>query len=191
MIIPVSFAQVNIRFGGSGMPRGAEVTFGVDNGTTVYDAPTIAGIIGGLWVDHIKAITNVNTTCDEVLVKLGPNSTGASAVLGIGEAGTVSSGAPQPAVALLVQKQTALGGRHGRGRMYWPILGSTWMETGSVLTTAHRSTLQTAMGGILSDLATALIPMVLLHGDLSVAPTEVIGLNVETQLATQRRRLRK
>lgn len=190
MIIPVGYAQVNYIFGGDGLPHGAQVTFGVDNRDSDADALTVATEASTAWTGNIQAATNQHVTLLSVLAKKGPNSTGASAEISVGEAGANTTGDFQPNCCALVKKITALGGRHGRGRTYWPVLGESDIDNAGVVKSTFLSGFQGAVDDWLDALAAANLPLVLLHASASVSPTPVTSLSVETVIATQRRRLR-
>jgi len=92
--------------------------------------------------------------------------------------------------ALLVRKTSSQPGRGGRGRYFIPFaLEETDVsETGQIdgTTVSDWQTIQTAF---LAALVAEDVPMVILHSGAGV-PAAVTTLNVQSKIATQRRRLR-
>lgn len=189
MIIPTGYAQINLRFTGSNLPTGGEVAFGVGaGGATAEDiCQDVADTIGG--VDLFDRISSA-VTLTTVQAKLGPNATGASAELPVAIPGDAGGACSPPQVAWLVKKSTALGGRKGRGRLFFPGVPETSVSEAGVLD----GTVATAFQGLLTDWLDALSlsghAMVLLHTD-STSPTVVTSLSLQASVATQRRRLRR
>lgn len=193
MIIPAGFAQVTLGFTGNGLPTGAVITFGVVNGA-VMGAQAMADEIAVAVSDNIDPIMSSQIAFNDLLVKLGPNETGAQAVSPMSSAGSVSGAIASPQVAFLIKKDTDLGGRRGRGRMYFPGVGEADVgQTGDVDGT-RRGLITAGFEDFRLTLAAADLSMVLLHDDglTSVpVPTPVTGLSCDARVATQRRRLRR
>jgi len=189
MVIPEGFSLVNILFGGTAVPRGAAITFGVDNGGQTSNAVT-SDVIGALTVSGL--IDNLSTSINTVMVraKNGPNATGPFAENPHVDAGAGPAAAVVPNTAGLVKKSTALGGRKGRGRFYLPGLPEGNVDSGGSIDSALVTAINTDLATFLATLATNGSPMVLLHSDLTT-PTLVTSLSLEVVAATQRRRLRR
>lgn len=191
MFIPENYAQVNLRFGGSGLPTGAEVTFGVLHEESGLSPADVGNAVKTAWNDNVRDASPIHTTLQSILVKFGPNATGPAAEVAVGLAGTNSNADVNPAVAVLVQKHTPVGGRKGRGRFYWPLATETEMADGGSLTSSAVAGIQTAMDDFLAALDTASIGMAVLHNDGATVPYQVTSLGVSPTLATQRKRLRR
>lgn len=194
MIIPTGFAQVNLKFTGSALPTGAEMTFGVDH-TGYSGDPLAAGEdIFDIWDGaDLEGLQNTTTFLTGVLVKFGPNSTGPSAEYVNSKQGTNGGDAYNPNTAYLVHKATALGGRAGRGRMYMPGVNEGDVDGTGVVDGTLLGLLNTRWAAFAAALVLADLPMVLLHGPGSPisTPTLVTGVTVDQKVATQRRRLRR
>lgn len=188
MIIPLGYAHVVHRFGGTGLPRGAALTHGIKlEGTQFLE--TRAANIATLFEDTLLVGMVQTVTYLGCLVKAGPNTTGPMAEVVRSEAGSgIDAGAP-PNVSYLVRKRTALGGRTNRGRFYWPGVAETTVDPNGTIQPGTLTAQQARLEAYLSGLATAESPMYLLH-NASSDPTEVIQLQIDTKVATQRRRLR-
>lgn len=95
--------------------------------------------------------------------------------------------------AYLIKKNTGLGGRRNRGRMYLPgVPAGTLNDSGNLNPTAMTN-LNNAVNNFLVSLkaVTGVEEMVILHAAPSVlAPTVVSSLTPAPKIATQRRRLR-
>lgn len=209
MTIPVGFAQVTHEFSGINVPTGAAVVYGVSN-VPADSAAAIAAGIDPLFAQFVIDCCSPDVTLETTKVKLGPDATGASAEFS-GEGGTGGNGTTSlsPGSALLFTKNTALGGRRGRGRMYLPGVAEVVVNDAGGLEAGAALQFQTAADALLQDLETAGWPMFLLHSPPTEwqivngqsrrievagsvpAPTEVTSLTVSSTIATQRRRLRR
>lgn len=190
MIIPSGYSQVNLKYTGTALINGAEMTFGVINGTG--GSPTaVEGIVYTAWNTHLKSLFTNDTVLDSILVKNGPNISGPFVQV---SHGTVPSGTGLVVpgqVCALVRKVTASGGRKGRGRMYMPGVFTGMLNADmSTIASATITAMNTAYLNFLVALQTATTDMYLLHAD-ATAPTQVTDLLVQSAVATQRRRIRR
>lgn len=209
-VIPAGFGQFNLRFSGTAVPLGAEITFGFEN-VNDLSADVIADTVGdriaatdwdGYWPNTMQLAS--------ILVKLGPNDTGASAELAYVIAGTSFANAEAPNVAALVTKVTATGGRRGKGRFFQPVPAEAIVATGGLLDSAWQAGLQSELTSWRTGMSTAGLPLVVLHsypytwtlvggvpkrdydtGASLPAPTPITSLNVAQRVASQRRRNRR
>jgi len=189
MIIPSGYAQVNFMWTGANVPTGAECAFGVGAGGATAEeiAQDVADTIGA--VDLFDRISN-QVTLTTVKAKLGPNSTGPVAELSVAVPGDAGGSCSPPQVAWLVRKSTALGGRRGRGRLFFPGVPEGSVDQAGVLDTTVSNAFQGLLDDWLSALAVSGHSMVVLHAD-NTAPTVVTSLALQAKVATQRRRLRR
>lgn len=190
MVIPVGYAQINIRFTGTAVPTIAEVTFGVINGAshsaltmaTNVEAELIAGTIMDNLTDGVVA-TNIH-------VKLGPNATGASVDLACNVPGTVASETEPPNCAFLIRKITSLGGREGRGRIYLPGAPAAAVAENGQLNGTTAADLDTAFANFHAQMIVDNMDPVVLHNS-ATTPTPIDVWSCDALAATQRRRLRR
>jgi len=193
LLIPAGFCQVNLFWTGASVPTGAQCTFALDAqasaqtpteiGNVVVDAYQTAGF-------SINLANNVNLV--KVLVKEGPNATGPSAEVATGlnssggTAGTANT-------ATLVSKNTALGGRQGRGRMFLPGVQEDQIDGAGVIAPAVVAALQSDVELMFSEIAVSDLFPVLLHDEASpiTTPTPITSFTVQSTAATQRRRMRR
>lgn len=195
MLIPVDYAQANLRFRGQGLPTGAEVTIGLDmNAFTGSGPEAAASAVFDAWITAgMGDFYTTSIEVYEVLVKYGPNATGPSGVDSGAAPGTASGDSDSPNTATLVRKQTGAGGRTGRGRMYIPGTPGSAVDVDGIIDPLYMADLQTAANNFLTELATRNMVGVLLHapGSPISAPLPLTGLVVDSRVATQRRRLRR
>lgn len=191
MIIPTGFAQCNLFFTGFAMPRGGQVTIGVEVNPGDGTALALAEGVGQAWVENILPLQSLNITLNKVLCKKGPNETGASAEAPFGLPGGVAESSLEPQCALLVAKQTALGGRSQRGRMFVPGISDLQYGSDGQFTADNIATFNAAFQQFLDDLEALEIPAVLLHNAEGLDPTPITSMPIQLTVSTQRRRIRK
>jgi hypothetical protein len=98
--------------------------------------------------------------------------------------------------AHLIRKNTSLGGRRNRGRMYLPGVSEANVSNTGVLAPARVAQINTALSNWRAALEanTGILYMVILHGTSlnspTPTPTPVTSLACQPVIATQRRRLR-
>lgn len=192
MYIALGQAQINLVWTGIGLPFGAQNTFGVQVGQGM-DAEDVAHAVSTSIVEAaiVLALSN-KVAITGVHVKMGPNDVGPMFDLGVAHQGGDAGQPLPPNTTMLVRKNTAIGGKHGSGRLYIP--GITEAASDGTGTLGAESV--TYHNGQMADWLEALsshgIPMVLLHATEWAAGAEqtVTALTVQSVLATQRRRLR-
>lgn len=193
MAIPDGYGQVTHLFGGAALPLGAAVTYGFTRGMNPSPPAEFAEIFHDAFADNIMSQVGTSVTLLSTLVKFGPDATGPSAEFADprtgGNAGTVLG----PNTAFLVRKQTAMGGRAGRGRMYIPGVRETSADDAGVLQPASVALMQAEVDAFLVQVGAANVNLVVLHqaGSPLTTPTDITGLQVDGRVATQRRRLRR
>jgi hypothetical protein len=113
-------------------------------------------------------------------------------VAGVNVNGTSAGETSPPNVAILVHKRTDFGGRRGQGRCYIPggYLSDPSVGNTGAITTGALATLNTNINGFRTKIETAGGRLVLLHESESILPRNIIGVDVDAVIATQRRRLR-
>lgn len=190
-VIPAGFSHCLIGFTGSGVPRGAAITFGVDNGGN--PPITVANFIdASTWLDEVMNNLTNDVAATLISVKNGPNDVGPSVEKVVNHVGGSSATGFTPNVAILVRKKTAQGGHSNSGRFYLPgVQEGAYDEAGNILS-GFQTGLQTTMDDGLEEFSTGSFPWHLLHSEdaPSTTPDEILTLTVDGKAATQRRRLR-
>lgn len=93
--------------------------------------------------------------------------------------------------AILVRKRTGAGGKQNRGRFFLP---PAWIGEDAVdpdgTIVGSTADLVDHLDQLLSDMTDVGLPARLLHTDSEMTPTPITSLQLQTKIATQRRRLR-
>jgi hypothetical protein len=191
LVIPVGFAQLTLGGEIAFDPEEAVITLGLE--ISANPTPTMAEDCYDVWSGALDSLSSTDWLFKSATIKAGPTSTGPTADFTDGVVtGTQAFSTVPINTAILVRKQTALGGRKGRGRMY--TCGQLFVgDVGGagIIASSHVSDLDTAWFSILGGLQSVVgvTDVVLLHSD-STAPTPITGFSVQSKAATQRRRLR-
>lgn len=185
--------------------RIALLTFALES-TLAHDVQTIANDFQTHFNARFGPNFDTECTIQKPLVSEGNGSNVPHQAVGAGAAinGSNTDPVPPSQVALLLKKNTGLGGKKNRGRSYFPWFVSSLnvSETG-VVSNAEIVAIQALATAFLADLVTAGIPMAIANRVMVLTPpdtrphvTEIHGgpmvtsYVVEPVVATQRRRLR-
>lgn len=192
MVIPDEYAQVNLLFDWTTTQLKAEVVFGISRATLAFTPEDVADNVETAYLDgDLRTVQTTFITLTSINVKFGPNDTGPSFELPVSHQGTLTNEGVTPNTALLIKKTTAVGGRRGRGRMYWPGIEEGVIDAYGNIDPGAQSTFQDKFTSFKESLSTNDVPMVVLHGQSGFTPHLVSSLIVQPVAATQRRRLRK
>jgi hypothetical protein len=192
MHIPTGYSQVNLKFTGVSVPTGAEVTFGLrhDAGTP-FPGDIAVDVYGSLAAAGVNQIFTSDASITSVLVKNGPNADGPFAEISGTYPGIDGADSNPPAVAAMIRKNTAFGGRAGRGRMYWPSVLATRFDDSGIATPAYVGLVNVAIAAFITELTLRDLTMVLLHTGALPPPYVVTSVACDGRAATQRRRQRR
>lgn len=156
----------------------------------------LADLIKANWTSGTAPFDSANLPSEYDLLNVTvteETSTGPiSAISSSGEAGTGGQAVVPINCALLVQKNTAEGGRRNKGRMYFPpyLPGESQVDVNGNLNAGVAATLQTQINNaVAADFADD-IGYVLFHQSGDPTPTAITSLTLKNQVATQRRRMR-
>lgn len=193
MTIPVGFAQATHFFTGNPVPLGAAITYGVDLGGASPTPESVAEDLHGALATTVMGRLPQSLFLQSTLVKFGPDATGPSGTFSTAVGGSLAGDVAPPNVTWLVRKNTALGGRAGRGRLYLPGVPEELIDNGGVISATDVTAMQTEWDDFLIAVGAANLNMVVLHqpGSPLITPTPITSLQVEGRVATQRTRLRK
>lgn len=198
VIIPVGYAQANLKFTVNGKIAPMVMTLGIGPNDALT-ANQIALAVQGAWttgdapfnaanLDHVVndySFVGVDVTLmDESGPLLGSSSTivtGAAT-----QDGSVINS------AVLVRKGTNAGGRKNRGRFYMPpfSLYDVNVDINGNIDQVIVTALQGEMSAFRTNLVSGEVTPYLLHSDVNTQPTEITSFTVQSRVATQRRRLR-
>lgn len=193
MQIPVNFAQVNYTLTISTYPFLCETTVGISTSEYAGTGGELVDTVYDVFADNLLNRLTSNVILSKVAVKFGPNSTGTTIEVTGTAAGADGSTTVGPMEALLVTKQTALGGRQGRGRFYLPGASSAKLNPSGLWDASWLVSAQADADAWLADMLSADIPPVLLHseGSSDTTPEPITSLSVQGRVASQRRRNRR
>lgn len=200
VIIPLGFGQWTLPFRLTGDPEEMLITCGFADDPIVNPQVIADSITNNLFSTPSFAASTWATvytfgpgrvTCQR---SLGPIE-GVGTVTRVGTNGAFSP--TQPNTAVLCRKRTARGGRQGRGRFYVPVglTGENNITAVGVLLETVRAQLQTDLEAWRTAVAATNFDLQLLHGEPLVGvappPDPITAFEVDTLVATQRRRLRR
>lgn len=181
----------------SGDPEEMICTIGVEN-VDAADADAVASA-ADLAMDGAFSAGDlgIGWTYVGVTARLGQD--GGDGPIGEALSGTIGAGFTSTLptnTAILVRKNTGLGGRRNRGRMFLPpaFAGEGDVSGLGLLSTVRRDAIQAAMNDLydnLSGLAAPHLPPVLFHSEIPTTPTPITSFSVQTLVATQRTRMRR
>lgn len=192
LVIPPGFAQVAYRFTLAGDAEEMISTVGIDlDGITGLPAGAATAAMDAFVLGFPAAAWSTAWTVRGCTVYIGQDGgppvivEHVTDVVGV----TTMNTCPQNC-AVLVRKQTGLGGRAGRGRMFLPpfALDEGNVSPNGLLDSDFRNDTQDSMDAWMGGLTP-----VLLHDSLTPgapAPTPITNVIVDPRIATQRRRLR-
>jgi hypothetical protein len=107
--------------------------------------------------------------------------------------GNVSDACPPSNCAVLISKNTALGGRRYRGRLFFPPvkLNEGAVDQSGNMSGGSVTDYQTTWDGFVGNLGVSQLEPVLFHqGASPPVPTPITSFTVQSVIATQRRRMR-
>lgn len=196
MFIPVGYANVVMLFSVTGDSELMQCGLGVDLSDAGGDMDAVGVKVGEGLMDIVEASMSSSITlvaCDVVAGQDGGDPV--TTTVPINHAGTDGDFPLPPNTALLVKKSTALGGRAGRGRFFFPGFASFGnLSAAGVLGDVYRDALQDQFNDWHDFLNSTVVgistPPVLLHATASPVPSPILSFTVDGKVATQRRRLR-
>lgn len=195
--IPEGFGEIVVTYSQTGTTRPAQWTIGVEPPPAQPPAEYLNDVITS-WsaAGRVLASNSFDARATAISARLTVQTSTGPVIYeqALGVTGTRTGEAQPPNVAVLIRRNTARGGRRGRGRLYLPsaYLSEVDVQEGGVIASARRTELQTiatniAVGAVGAGLG---VP-VLLHNDGVVPPDEIESMVVQNLVATMRRRLRK
>lgn len=192
-IIPPGYAECSMEFWLAGYLRPAVITQGFKITGSVGSSYNVADQFDLAFANSFKALFDSNVTMRNAKAVIGQD--GSDPIVQVSTtqtAGTSSRESTAPALALMVTKNTNLGGRKHRGRNYmpWALADSDVAENGAVnptRLTSWAAALDEYMDYIIGPTTDLLDEPVILHTDPTV-PTPVTSFTPNPAIRTQRRR---
>jgi hypothetical protein len=180
--IPVGAGQATFVFQNLNAPKRVVVTLGLDLSDVGGDYVAAADRAFLAWANSFLPIQSNNATLLHVDLFIGNDAASSGSVRSTEPAqdGGGTGDYEGPAVSALIDKQTGLLGRAGKGRMFVPyVLPDNSTNSGGSILSGRLATLQTAGDNLYSELTTAApgaspaIPPVLLGKGIGSGPTKV------------------
>ena len=194
MPIPAGWCQCSIKLLNSALTRPAAVTYAFERAEAM-DTTANANLALSLFKTHMAPRIDSGVTIGPATIHIGSTSGESFAVVSTTApgGGGASLQSPPPNVAVLLRKQTARGGRRGRGRMYvpWACLETDIDEAGLLAVTAVNAW-TTAAEAWRGAHVTNDAQLGILHEPGVTAtwsPDPLTGIFCDRVVATQRRRL--
>lgn len=193
VVIPPGYAQASVEHWLAGYNRPAVTTWGMRvTGVPAADATYLANHFQGLYIEAFKPRTDANVRIRSTRLVVGQDA--GEPLVGVadnGDVGASSRESTAPALALMVDRNTGLGGRRNRGRVYfpWAVSDTEVNEMGAVGNTSLTAW-NTSLTEFLDLLDTSpfIDQLYLLHGVGLGAPTPITGLQANPTIRTQKQR---
>lgn len=196
VIIPEGFGQVGLSFSVSGSLTEKIMTLGVKPiGAMDLDPAAIAEAVSDAMVGTDRPVRaagmfdewTYNGVYCTVQTVTGP----LSSFFGDTVVGTATGESVPTNCGIIITKQTSLGGRKNRGRMYWPptSLASANVAASGTINPSQVADYVTRWSNMDLAMVGNDVQPFLLHSD-ATAPSQINGFGVESTLGTQRRRMR-
>lgn len=196
LIVPPGYGSAAFIFTGAVGTQPYVTTLGVQMNTSEFTSVEVADACFQYYVSNILPLTSNQLTLDRVQLYVGDDGpSGSVDSTAAPVAGSVSSTNFTPtAMAAIARKVTNTLGRRGRGRMFLPgVLGEANVDQDGTIQAGYRTTLNTALAGLLEDLSGAgseTLGAVLLHTSAPADPTPITGLVVSDLVGWIRGRIR-
>lgn len=203
LIVPENFAAVIQSLTWAGDAEPMAVTYGVeiDPASPPADVSTLATDLRGAFTAEMLPVLDGIISMLQTEVSWQQSAPPTPPLIGVASgggsgAGTTGSVLPQN-TAFLVHKRTPVGGRGGRGRLYFPGVDESVCSDLGVLTSAWQTTFNAALSDwlIAVNAIAGVIGMCLFHDSGGIfAPSDpfpITSLTLDPSVATQRRRLRR
>lgn len=197
LVIPPGYGSAAFVFTSSSGTPPFVTTLGVDLSEFGGDFVEAANTAFTYWTNSMPALIDNDLALDHVTLSVGSDGPGGSVDSDLPPFQMTNNGTFGPvAIGVLARKVTNEIGRRGRGRMFLP---GTNLESGTevdgTLTTAYRTTVQTALNNLYDDFANGsspllALPPVLLHSTAPTDPTPITSFTVADLVGVIRGRIR-
>lgn len=195
-VIPPGFAECSIEHWLDGYPRPAVTTMGVKIAGSEAEGESVADWFHEAFILSFLPSIDANVRVRNARAVIGQD--GADPIVQISTKSTTGSSTRDsvaPALALMIAKNTALGGRKNRGRFYFPwAVSDTGVDEAGNVQESTLSTWRTNADTFMTNLSGGLgtQPLfeepVVLHSDPLLPPTPITGMAPNPTIRTQRRR---
>jgi hypothetical protein len=168
-------------------------------GASLDNLQTVATTIGEYWGANVMPLVSEYVTLAECTCADWTSADGLTGLADLDTAGSLSGGRLPDQVATLLNYQTNLRYRGGRGRMYLPQPDTTKLLSGDVWESAFVGDIEAAMAGVMGTvndqtLSGQPLTYVLYHRGTAKVPQgveDVLAILCSPTPGTQRRRVRR
>lgn len=186
--VPVNFFETTMHFEVPGQSGDVIVSLGW-NGADSSTEPDYLGVN-----DALAGLQgNIASPCVMRLITYNLGSPGADNPVHeetVEVPGLASGVTHSPATAILVQKRSLSGGRRNRGRAFYPGAEKNSVGGDGIIAAATVTGIQTNWDDMVTDMQALGYAPHIFHQSAPFAPTGVSAFSVQSQIATQRTRLR-
>lgn len=204
--LPLGYSQVTLMIRNAASPRSAMISYVVQQaGGSELMSVTATGEANAFTAaGSLKSVMDSGATLWNIHIREGSSAASTNSDdFPQGIVGSTGLTGTPPNCSLLVRKKTALPGRHGRGRFFFPfMLAATTVDEAGIIAGATLTTLQTAFNTWYGQHTTSGRGMLLFHPDreaggaappgtiiAGAAPTPILDLQCMPLIGSQRRRL--
>lgn len=194
--VPVGYVDFILNITRAGDPEPFAVTFGAKTGAGPFDQISLAGVAAAA-TDQLAELLLSGDTLSEITAYVANDGPPFIYTQAIGTAGDWN-GQPLPSnCAVVITKDTGLGGRWNRGRVFWPSIAEGQVDGNGLITPAiaqaYSDRWNAFMGQVMNaDPGPQLDSLVVFHDEtLGLLPTPIINFRAEAKIGTQRRRMRR
>lgn len=184
-----ALALMTLIWSGPNLPYGAQSSIGILD----TDEPWADGVwqsaIDSALTSAQQSISTQGCTLVEARVKVGPEASGPTYVIPIGVNGENGTMATPPNVAMLVRKVVPGVSTRLQGRFYWPCISEGNVDGGGVIGPPAFGQYQGFLDTLFTGLTTGGAELVVFSEPATARP--ISGLQLQSRVATQRRRLRR
>lgn len=194
--VPVGYVDFVMNIKRDGDPDPFAVTFGANVASPPYTLTDLNAMATAALAELPAAMIDVDriSGITAYVANDGP-PTILQVALDI-EGTNVGNALPQNC-AIIVSKNTGLGGRWNKGRLFWPSIIEAQVNENGALVSGYISNMDGYLNAFMGETINPsgdcnLSSWVVFHDEtLELLPTPIIGLTTEPVIGTQRRRLRR
>jgi len=144
----------------------------------------VGGTLAAMWNTHTTVDKTLTYSLDPVTGKATGLSETANAIPGTGTGGSLSS-----RTAFVVTTNSAVPGKPGRGRMFWPVPDDSHIQTNGQLVSADGTTLESNFRTAYATFKLTSVGVVY-HKALHIGDA-IVEIEIDLNLKSQRRRTNK
>lgn len=189
-----NYGRLSFYFSGANLPTGGMSSVDVLSAPSLLSNPTAHAAVGAALTDLVQLTCTSDVTAIGFDVKQGPESSGPTWSYPLSVAGATGADTVPPNTSMLVRKTISGASNKFAGRFFWPGLSEGNVLDSGLIASEALSGYQDAWDDFYSALVdlTYFPTMISIGGGVGFPNTYGIeAFQVQAQVATQRRRLRR